>query len=1083
MPQSRVASWPLASEHGVWQVVIRLRVSTEALPSSRFVRRHLTLIAAMILALVTGAVRAEELGPIEFNRDIRPLLSDRCFRCHGPDAAHREADLRLDRREDAIADRGGSRAIVPGKSAASELYRRITATGDAQMPPADSNLALSVAEVELLRRWIEAGAEYQTHWSFVPPRAAEPPAVGNSTWPRNPIDRFVLAELERQGGAPSPETSKVTWLRRVALDLNGIPPTFAELDAFVQDEHPNAYERVVDRLLASPRFGERMALDWLDVARYADTNGYYNDSERQAWPWREWVIRAFNANMPFDQFTIEQLAGDLLPGATLDQRIATGFNRNHMVTNETGIIDEEYRIGYVVDRVDTTAATWLGLTVGCARCHDHKYDPISQREYYSLFAFFNGIAETGLVKDVAPLSPSPNIALPTDEQERQIVKLRDERTQCEAALKKLRPSLSAEFKLWEPTALASLPSLPTTGEEFYFPFDGKAEDAGPHRLTSTVTGQFTSTAGIRGEAATFDGTQYVEIANGPKVERERPFSLSIWIRPGNAPSGCVISQMDGSAESRGFEIIWYKSQPRINFVHHWGRDTIEVVAREKFSGKQWRHLAIAYDGSGKAAGFRIFVDGKPAEVDVRRDTLTGSTSTTEPWRIAWKATGVGFDGGIDEMRFFNRPLHDDEVETIYWRDLLEGAVAVPAAQRTRQQSEQLEAFYVERYGSDALRQHSHRLKELRNAEDAIQKSILAVSVMHEADEPRPTYVLTRGQYDQPAERVEVDVPAILGGLAQGARNRLAFARWLVAPSNPLTSRVAVNRLWRQCFGVGLVRTDGDFGLQGEPPTHPELLDWLAVRFVESGWDVKALMKLIVTSAAYRQSSNFTPLLRERDPENRLLARGPRYRLSAELLRDQALSLGGSLVERIGGPSVKPFQPPGLWEAVSYNGDQSYETDHGDNRYRRGLYTYWKRQSPPPNMLTFDGPTREVCTISRARTNTPLQALVLLNDPVFVEAAHGLATRIVRDGPMGVSERAQFAFRIATGREPTKSEAEQLCRLYEQQRKEYDRRTTDAADVLKASGAKLDVESNRAEIAAWAAVASVLLNLDEVVTQH
>lgn len=1036
-----------------------------------------------MLVALADAGRGEDHAPIEFNRDVRPLLSDRCFRCHGPDAGHREADLRLDRRADAVADRGGSRAVVPGKADASELFRRITATGDERMPPADSNLTLSTAEIELLRRWIEAGAEYQTHWSFVPPQAAEPPTVRDEAWSRNPIDRFVLAELERLGPAPSPEVDKATWLRRVALDMNGIPPTLAEFDAFLQDERPDAYERVVDRLLASPRFGERMALDWLDAARYADTNGYYNDSERQAWPWREWVIRAFNANMPFDRFTTEQLAGDLLPNATVDQRIATGFNRNHMVTNETGIIDEEYRVGYVVDRVDTTAAAWLGLTVGCARCHDHKYDPISQREYYGLFAFFNGISETGLVKDVAPLSPAPNIALPTAEQERRLADLRDERARCDAALKNLRPSLSADLKAWEPTALSSLPPLPKTGEEFHLPFDGAADDAGPHHLASSVTGRFTSTVGIRGEAATFDGAQYVEIADGPTMDRDRPFSLSVWIRPGNAPSGCVISQMDGSAESRGFEIIWYKSQPRINFVHHWGRDTIEVVAREKFSGKQWRHLAVVYDGSAKASGFRIFVDGRPTEVDVRRDALTGSTSTTEPWRIAWKATGVGFDGGIDEVRLFSRTLSDEEVETVYWRDLLEGAIAVPAAERTRQQTEQLEAYYVERYGSDALRQLSHRLAELRTAEDAARKNILSVSVMQEADEPRPTYVLTRGQYDQPGDRVEAGVPAMLGALPDGPRNRLTLARWLVAPSNPLTARVAVNRFWRQCFGDGLVRTDGDFGLQGEPPTHPKLLDWLAVRFVDSGWDVKALLKLIVTSAVYRQSSNFTPQLRERDPENRLLARGPRYRLSAELLRDQALSLGGLLVERIGGPSVKPYQPPGLWEAVSYNGEQTYEVDPGDDRRRRGLYTYWKRQAPPPNMLAFDGPTREVCTIRRARTNTPLQALVLLNDPVFVEAAHGLAMRIVREGPADVAGRVSFAFRSTTGRDPTNGEADQLRRLYERQRVEYGRRAADAAAVLATGEAPVDDKLDRSELAAWTAVAGVLLNLDEVVTQH
>jgi hypothetical protein len=826
-----------------------------------------------------------------------------------------------------------------------------------------------------------------------------------------------------------------------------------------------------------------MALDWLDVARYADTNGYYNDSERQAWPWRDWVIRAFNDNRPFDQFTIEQLAGDLLPAATLEQQIATGFNRNHMVTNETGIIDEEYRVGYVVDRVDTTAATWLGLTVGCARCHDHKYDPISQREYYQLFAFFNGIAETGLVKDVAPLSPAPSIMLPTAEQERQLADLRDEVAAAEAAWKKERPALASALKKWEPTALAALPEFPTTGEEFHFPLDGDADDAGPHELKSTVQGTLTSTAGVHGRAAVFDGTQYVEFSGGPTVERDGPFSLSVWIRPGSTPSGCVVSQMSGTADSRGFEIIWYKSQPRINFVHQWGRDSIEVVAGEKFTGKQWRHLVVAYDGSAKAAGFRIFVDGRPTEIDVKRDTLSGTTTTTEPWRIAWKATGVGFDGGIDELRFYNRELADAEVETLYWRELLGGAVETPLAQRSRQQTEQLEAYYVEREGTDELRRLSHRLSESRKVEAAAKASVLAVSVMQEMSEPRATHILSRGQYDQPAERVEADVPAALGALGDGPRNRLALARWLVAPTNPLTARVAVNRLWRQCFGEGLVRTDGDFGLQGEPPTHPELLDWLAVRFVESGWDVKALLKLIVTSAAYRQSSNFTPQLRELDPENRLWARGPRYRLPAELLRDQGLSLGKLLAERVGGPSVKPYQPPGLWEAVSYNGEQVYVADHGDDLYRRGIYTYWKRQSPPPNMLAFDGPTREVCTIRRARTNTPLQALVLLNDPVFVEAARGLATRILREAAADVEARVRYGFRTTTGREPTSAETAALRNLVERQQREYRRRVADAAAVLRTGESTVDAKLDPSEVAAWTAVAGVLLNLDEVVTQH
>ncbi|MGC3970984.1 MAG: DUF1549 domain-containing protein [Pirellulales bacterium] len=678
--------------------------------------------------------------------------------------------------------------MVPGDPAASEFIRRITAAGDERMPPPDSNLTLSDAEIDLLRRWIASGAEYRTHWAFVPPRSADLPPVRNEAWPKNAVDRFVLAELERSRIAPSPEASKSTWLRRASLDLTGVPPTLAELDAFLADERRMRCERAADRLLASPRFGERMALDWLDAARFADTNGYYNDSERQAWPWRDWVIRAFNAGMPFDQFTIEQLAGDLLPNATIDQRIATGFNRNHMVTNETGIIDEEYRIGYVVDRVDTTASTWLGLTVGCARCHDHKYDPITQREYYSLFAYFNGIEETGLVKDVEPLSPAPSIALPSSEQTRRLAELLAERTQCEAALKKLRPGLAAALKKWEPTALASLPQLPSKGTEFHFPLNGNGADVGPRRLSSSVSGQLASTVGVRGQAVTFDGTQYIEFADGPALDRARPFSLSVWIRPGSAPSGCVISRMAGTAEAPGFEIIWYKSQPRINFVHHWGRDTIEVVAQEKFSGNKWRHLVVAYDGSGKAAGFRIFVDGRPTEIDVRRDNLTGSTATTEPWRIAWKATGVGFDGSIDELRFFNRSLGDDEASALYWRDLLGGAIETPLARRSRQQTEQLETYYLGRHGSEELQNLTRRVGELRKMEDVENGKLVVASVMQEMKQPRPTHVLNRGQYDQPGEQVAAGVPAALGKLDAGApSNRLTFARWLTSVENPLTA--------------------------------------------------------------------------------------------------------------------------------------------------------------------------------------------------------------------------------------------------------------------------------------------------------
>jgi hypothetical protein len=1017
---------------------------------------------------------------VEYNRDIRPILSDKCFRCHGPDGAQRQADLRLDRREDAVTEQGESGAIVPGKPDESEVVRRIVSTdADERMPPRDSGQELSQAEIDLIRTWIGQGAEYQPHWSFLPPKAAKLPKVSDKKWPRNAIDRFVLAELDERGVRPSPEANKATLLRRVSLDLTGLPPTLAELDAFLADDSPQAYERVVDRLLASPSYGERMALDWLDAARYADTNGYYTDVERQAWPWRDWVIAAFNANKPFDEFTIEQLAGDLLPEATVQQKVATGFNRNHMVTNESGVDDEEYRVGYVVDRVDTTTTVWMGLTVGCARCHDHKYDPISQREYYQLFAYFNNIQENGLVKD--PTNPPPVMGLPTPEQERQLAKLADERKVCEAKLRGIRPPLSKQLADWEPSALSALSATATEGMRAHFALNGDGGDRGPAKLSSNVEGTLPFTPGVRGQAADFNGDQYIESPGGLSLDRDKPFSLSVWIKPGNGPQGCVVSKMDGTAASRGFEIMWYKSQPRINIVHEWARNAIEVVARQSFS-RQWHHLAIVYDGSSKAAGLSIFVDGKQTELNVKRDTLTGSIATDDPWRIAWKATGIGFEGGIDELRLYDRTLTSDEVDALYWTDLLAGAIETPPADRQRHQTDALQQYYITRFGSDELRNVSSEIARLKEEEAATKKTIVSSPVMHERDEMRSTHLLLRGQFDQPGDVVSAGLPAALStNASNGPPNRLGLAQWLVSDNNPLTARVIVNRYWQLVFGEGIVRTANDFGLQGELPTHPELLDWLAVEFRESGWDVKRLMKLLVMSATYRQLSNFTPELLAADPENRLLARGPRYRLPAELIRDQALALSGLLVERVGGPSVKPYQPPGLWEAVSYNGDMTYVPDAGESLYRRGLYTFWKRQVPPPGLLAFDGPTREVCTVRRARTNTPLQALVLLNDVTYIEAARVLAQKILREEAS--DGRVQKAFRTVTGREPSEKEVSALNELYAKQLAEYraDRKAAEA--LLKQGESKIDPKLDPCELAAWTIVASVLLNLDEVITQH
>ena len=1009
----------------------------------------------MLLAALGAHLHAA--GKVTFNRDIRPIMSDTCFKCHGFDAKARKAGLRLDVREEALkVAESGAVPIVPGKPEQSEVVRRLFAKDvDEVMPPMKAHLSVTTAQRELIRRWIAEGAEYQPHWSLVPPRRGA----------ENSIDEFVMARLTQEGLMPTPEADAATLRRRVSLALTGLPN---------EDVHDESYEQTVDRLLRSPHFGERMALEWLDAARYADTNGFYTDGERQAWPWRDWVIRAYNENMPFDRFTTEQLAGDLLPGAKESQLIATGFNRNHMVTNETGIIEEEYRLGYVADRVDTTATVWLGLTMACARCHDHKYDPISQRDYYRLSAAFNSIDETGIIKDVAPLSPAPALMLPTPEQDKRLTQLAADRKDTEAKLRALKPALMKAMAAWEPGALNALPLIPESGELMHLDFDA-ALPAGV-----TTSGMMKQTDGVKGKAAEFDATQYVEFAGTQPLERDRAFTLSVWIMPGNAPQGCVVSKMDSDADGRGFEILWYKSQPRITLAHRYSTDGLEVVAEQKFSGRQWRHLVVTYDGSAKAAGLQVYADGVQTHARVRRDSLSGSVASAEPWRIAWKGTGVGFEGGIDEFRLYDRALSEKEIEALHWREFLEGAFAVQADKRTRPQSDKLESYFINRHGTAQHQQLAGKAAALRMEEDETRRTILSISVMREVAKRRDTHVLTRGQYDQRGERVDFGVPSALNALPSGApANRLGLARWLVSPENPLTARVAVNRLWQQCFGEGLVRTVNDFGMQGEAPSHPELLDWLALRFIESGWDVKAMLKLIVMSATFRQSSDYTHALLARDPENRLLARGPRFRLPAETIRDQALAVSGLLVRSIGGPSVKPYQPPGLWEAVSYNGESSYVTDSGAALYRRGLYTFWKRQSPPPGMMTFDAPTREVCSARRPRTNTPLQSLVLLNDVTYVEAARALATRMMREK----SQRIEFGFHAATGRVPSPKEVAALQRHFDEQLAAFRQRPADARELLKNGETPADPAFDACELASWTLTAALLLNLDEVLNQH
>ncbi|MBE2284008.1 MAG: DUF1553 domain-containing protein [Prosthecobacter sp.] len=930
-------------------------------------------VAFIAVALLQPALAADELG---FNRDIRPIFSENCFACHGPDAKGRKADLRLD---------------VAGADWREVIARVTSSDPDEQMPPPDSHKKpLSVAQVGALKQWVAEGAKYQKHWAFEPLRHDA----------KDNIDSLVGTRLKGKGLDFAPEADSRTLIRRVSLDLTGLPPTEAML--------AKPYEAVVDELLASKHLGEHLAVAWLDAARYADTNGYFGDKPRQIWPWRDWVIDAFNANMPFDQFSIEQLAGDLLPDATVKQRIATGFNRNHMANNESGSIDEEFRTEYVVDRVDTTMTTWLGLTAGCAQCHDHKFDPISQREFYQLFAFFNNVPEQGLIRAD---NPPPLIEVPTDEQKATLAKAQVMTKTAKAAFASVHEALKPPMIAWEKNAAKTL-QQPPGDALLHESFDG------PNSMVGNQSGP---EAGVRGMAAKFDATQHVE-SRVEGFNADQPWTTGLWVNADGSLS-CPLSLIEPEGERRGLELIWQKGRLQVNLVHRWGASAIEVSTVEALSAKQWHQIVVSYDGSRKAAGLRVFFDAKPTTLEVRRDSLVGSIVNQEPLRIGRRDSGLGFYGLIDEVRLVTGALELQAVDKWFSGERIRGIVETTPAKRRAADAEVLLDYYITRFGDVPTQKAREAVLSAQKREQALREAIPTTLVMQEMPEPRTAQVLDRGQYDKPFEPVKPGVPAAIAPWRSNLpANRLGFAKWLFSPENALTSRVTANRFWAQCFGAGLVRTPNDFGSQGEVPTHSELLDWLAASFRDSGWNVKALLKQIVMSRTYRQDSR---IMRDDDPENRLLARGPSGRLSAEMLRDQALAVAGLLVPKIGGPSVKPFQPPGLWEAVSYNGEETYVPDAGDGLWRRSLYTYVKRQSPHPMLLTFDGPTREKCTVRRASTNTPLQALLLLNDETFVKAAEALAKR-----SEGRKDRIAWMFRTATCREPEADELKLLHGLFE-----------------------------------------------------
>ncbi len=1074
-----------------------------------------------LLAGVSADVSAQaKAGSVDFNREIRPILADTCFACHGPDEQQRKAKLRLDTKDGAFAKAG---IIVAGKSAESRLIKRITSKDpNSVMPPVTSGHKLTDRQIELLKNWIDEGAQWNEHWSFIAPQRHELPTVTDKAWVKNPIDAFILARLEREGLKPSPEADRATLLRRVSLDLIGLPPTPAEVDAFIADKSPDAYEKVVDRLLASPRYGEKMALHWLDLARYADTHGYHIDSHRDMWPWRDWVIKSYNENKRFDQFTIEQLAGDLLPNATTEQKIASGFNRNHMINFEGGAVPEEYLNEYLIDRVETTSTTWMGLTMGCARCHSHKFDPLSQKEFYQFYAFFNSVPEKGL--DGNRGNAIPFMPLPTDEQKAKQEALVKAISDLEDKLddKNISPLQEA----WEKPLLGKIATAPVKNIVAHYELDGSlADSSGRYQQGRTVNGDPGFGPGMVSRAVSLDGQTQLSFGNVGDFDTRRAFSFAVWLKPGVGKIGNYAFQKISDEQTRrGFELLFeqthlieiqrYGAPLTIRLTANWPNNAIQVRTKESFNNSEWKHLAITYDGSGKASGIRVFFNGKPIEVETQKDSLSGSIKNDADLFIGSKATGRAYSGNIDDLRLYDCALTAEQIDQLALRHPIQTTLSGISGKRSKEESERLREYFLTEIAPDAIKRQYLELKDLKKQKADVDKSILNVMVMMELGKPRDTFILARGDYRNKGEKVSAGVPAVLPPLPGSDKtNRLALAKWLVNADHPLTARVAVNRYWQMLFGYGLVKTAEDFGVQGERPTHPELLDWLAVTFRdgmrkdEGGikkeqssassdihhsslsiqpWDVKALLKLVVTSATYRQSSKATPHLIEKDPENRLLARGPRHRLQAELVRDNALAISGLLDDRIGGKSVKPYHPAGLWEEMAFGdgfSEQAYVQSTGKDLYRRSMYTFWKRTVPPAQMSAFDAPDREKCTARRATTNTPLQALVLMNDPTYVEASRKLAERSLMEGGKDVNSKIAYAFRWATARKPTMAETKVLRELLTQQLTRYRADQKAAADFLKIGTLPPDARIDQTELAAWTMVMSAILNLDETITKE
>ena len=1032
---------------------------------------HKSITLVFLAALNFDLVQASE--PLSYNRDIRPILSDKCFACHGFDEKKREAGLRLDTPEGALSDRDGNRAIVPGKPEESLLVERILSSDpNDKMPPPDSHKELSVEEIEKLKAWVLQGAQYQKHWAFEPP--VDSPVPPQTTGGRNSIDAFLGKTLGDQGWTLSPETNKTILIRRVAFTLTGLPPTIEQVETFLADESADAYEKMVDRFLQSNHYGEEMARHWLDIARYADTHGLHLDNERQMWAYRDWVVKSFNRNLPFDQFTIEQLAGDLLPNPTLDQLIATGFNRCNVTTSEGGSIDSEFYYRYAVDRTSTMASTWLALTAGCAVCHDHKFDPISAKEFYSMYAFFNASADPAM--DGNALLTNPVLKLETDEDKAKLVAYDSQIAQAQKALQEAVAKI-----VYNDPALANPKPEPSANEIVWLDDDyppGGNVAGSPGHPTQFVTSEQGAPifSGKRALKRSHD-TLSQDVWDNSKVPLAIPTQATlfayVFIDPANPPKSVMLQYHRSGWLHRA---VWGDYD-----AIAWGTpNTPERVHMGPLpKAGEWVRLEVPAEKVGLNPG----------------DQLTGFATTQQAGTVYWDKVGVV---GVSD------PANDPQRSFIAWwngakgkdtaglpGDLNAVAKAGPEPKPTDELLSRLRSYYIERICTETkgmLAESISQVDKLRAERDGFYNAIPSTFIYKDNPTPRDSFVMLRGQYNQPGEKVQPDVLAVLPPINKPQDrdlNRLDLAKWLVSPRHPLTSRVAVNRFWQQVFGVGLVKSSADFGTQGEVPSHPELLDWLSIHFESSGWDVKALMRTMLTSAAFRQSSRITPEMLERDPENRLLARSPRLRLDAEQIRDNALFVGGLIDLTQGGKGVKPYQPANIWEPVGFAGSNTrfYQQDKGAALYRRSLYTFYKRTAPPPFMVNFDAPNREQSCMRRERSNTPLQALQLLNDVQHVEAARGLAQRALSEGLELPSDRIAFLFKTVLARSPNQTEAQVLAEQLSKHLERYQANPQDAQQLIQQGETKPASTFPVQELAAYTLLASTILNMDETLNRN